>query len=154
MRIWAVVAVLVCAVRASSQENFVSEHEKRAPAVYLKSPGERLARLASVLSLGKREDKARQILEDVDAEVRKAVADGNEKLRRLLTAEEKDVFDGLRDDTEGAPAGSAGLHHLVPSSGLDKGGSGGRGSQGGSGSGGRGGRSRHGGQGQIQPTLP
>lgn len=166
----AVVLVLGGAALGRAQDD-LPERGERKPAVYLRPPDERLSRLTSVLSLGrKREDKARRILEGVDAEVRRTIAAGNAKLRLMLSGEETEVFDGLRDDTEGAPASAQAAHHLAPTPGLDKG-AGGRGSQGGQGSGsgggsggsggGRGGRRGRGGRGgadgggmpgQNQPT--
>ncbi|MDD5301985.1 MAG: hypothetical protein PHS14_02665 [Elusimicrobia bacterium] len=155
-RFWAAIVLVLGGAAAGRAQDDLPDRGERKPAVYLRSPDERLSRLTSVLSLGrKREDKARRILEGVDAEVRRAIAAGNAKLRLLLSGEETDAFDGLRDDTEGAPKSSSGTRHLTPSPGLDKGG-GGRGSQGGQGQGsgggsggGRGGRGGAGGGGGM-----
>jgi len=147
-------AVIVLVLGAATPGRAQGEQGERKSAVYLRSPDERLSRLTSILSLGqKREDKARRILEGVDADVRRAVAAGNAKLRLMLSGEEKEVFDGMRDDTEGAPKSYQPTRRLTPSPGLDKGG-GGRGSQGRQGgmgpggpSGGPGGRGGRGGSG-------
>lgn len=146
-------AVIVLAMSCAAFGRAQDDPGERKPAVYLRSPDERLARLASILSLGqRRENKARRILAGVDADVRRAIAAGNAKLRLLLSGEELEIFDGMRDDTEGAPTSSQPTRHLTPSSGLDKG-SGGRGSKGGRGSdtgrgsGGHGGMSGGGGRG-------
>ncbi|HBL15437.1 MAG TPA: hypothetical protein DD417_01380 [Elusimicrobia bacterium] len=130
------------------------EREERAeskPAVYLRSPEDRLRRMSSTLNLGRsRKAKVSRILEEVDAGVRQKISAGNKKIRALLREEELEAFDNLRDDTEGGPQSRQPARRLVATPHLDAGGggrqgSGGGGMRGGGGMGDEGGSSSGGG---------
>lgn len=144
-RICAVAAFLLfgCA-GAQAQDAGKADLPADGTAVYLRSPEERLSRLASFLELDKRrKDKMRRILKQVDAAVRRDIADGNKKIRALLDDDDKEKFDGLRDDTEGAPQSPQTRHRLVTTPHRDS--EGGRGPGGGGRGQGRGGSGQRGG---------
>jgi hypothetical protein len=87
---------------AASQDPDDSAQEQTP--VYLRPPEERLAKITAAIKLGRsRQAKVRRVLEDVDAAVRRKVAEGRKKVRALLTAEEQEVFDELADDTTKLP---------------------------------------------------
>lgn len=141
----------ISVVRAQEEESIDQSEGRASAAVYLRPADERLDRLDSALNLSpSRKAKVRRILAEVDAGVRRKIADGNQKIRALLSDEEKAAFDGLRDDTEGAPQSAQPSRRLAPMSPPDGGrgrgqGGGGQGMKGGAG--GRGGRGGRGGQG-------
>ncbi|MBI3564235.1 MAG: hypothetical protein HY079_03455 [Elusimicrobia bacterium] len=152
-RLAAAAAILILAAAPARAQEGEGEDESAAgtkPAVYLRSPDERLERLESLLRLGPaRRAKALRILRQVDAEVRRAVARGNARLRALLTESETAAFDDLRDDTEGAPSSLPATKLSPMRSSEQEGRRGGQGGQGGGmGGQGQGGQGGMGGQGQ------
>ncbi len=127
-----IMLLLICAAAGRTQEER-DDRTERTSTVYLRSPEDRLSRLSSTFNLGqRRKDNIRRILNEVDAGVRQKISAGNKKIRALLSEDDKDVFDNLRDDTEGGPPSRQTTRRLTPTPHLDTGGgSGGRGGGGG-----------------------